>query len=241
MRVVLGPVVLWPCGGHRRLSRSWALWSPPPLPLLFEFLLFFFFAVSASVWPVARHFSSGVCSSVSGVSFPLALRWPCGRCEPLLFAGRLWAGRGGPPMSYWRAPWVSLLVLPGLVGCPPLVEWVRGFAVLRLYPPFSFLPVGRRVCDNGWMGLPPWCVFFPFWGGGCLFLPLPFLRWCMLWSAFGAASRVAVSVVGGCGPCPGCMGRVGYVHAWAAGLSCPVWRWFGRLGGCANRFREVMG
>ena len=79
--VILGLVVLWLFGGRRRLSWSWATWSPPPLLLLCGFRLLF------SMWPVARHFSGGLCRSVSGVPFAPALRRPCGRGRPLLWLG----------------------------------------------------------------------------------------------------------------------------------------------------------
>ena len=151
------------------------LWSPspvsvlgpglrPPSPCCLGFFCFFF-AVSASVWPVPLHFSCGVCAGVSGVSFPPALRRPGGRVGPLLLA---------------------------------------------------------------------WCLLL-------LFLLLSSLGWCKQWLAFRMANRVAVSVLGGCGLSPGPMGWLGYVHAWAGGLSCQVRCWFCRLGGCASRFCGVMG
>ena len=86
----------------------------------------------------------------------------------------------------------------------------------------------------------PRSVFF-FRGAVCLFIRLPSLGWCTHWSAFGLANWVAFGVVGGRGPSSGPMGQVGYVHAWACGLSCRVRPWFSGLGGCASRIREVMG
>ena len=161
--VVLGPVVLWVCGGRHRLSQSWAPWLLPPLPLPFGSRLFFF-----SVWPVARILSGGVCPGVSGVSSPPALRRPSGYCGLLLLAGRRQAGRCGPPVFYRGASWVSLLVLPeGQFAC---FLW-SGYADLRFCvcpPRFPSFPLtGGCAFLVGWV-LPP-SVFY-FWGGG---LPVP--------------------------------------------------------------------
>ena len=106
-------------------------WSPPPSHPFDWVCSVFTFFVSASVWPVAPNFSDGVCAGMSGVSFLPALRRPCGCVGPLLLAGCLQAGRGGPPVFYRGASWVSPLVLPGWRGRQPLVVWVwvRGFVV----------------------------------------------------------------------------------------------------------------
>ena len=81
--------------------------SVPPSPFVWVAWVFF------SRRPVARHFSSRVCASVSGVSFPPALRQLCGRCGPLLLAGCRRVPQGGPPMFFRGGPRVSPLVLPG--------------------------------------------------------------------------------------------------------------------------------
>ena len=141
---------------------------------------------------------------------------------PLLRSGVRWRVRGvfssGPSVAVWLwwdtafgwassgwAVWSPGVLSVGPVGvtfglallggCPPLVELVRGFPVVRLSPPLCSFPVGRMVCVHGMVGLPPFFVFF--WGGGFLFLPLPSLGRCTHWSAFGVANRVAVGVVGG--------------------------------------------
>ena len=165
--VVLGPVVLWVCGGRRRLSQSWAPWLLPPLPLPFGSRLFFF-----SVWPVARILSGGLCPGVSGVSFPPALRRPCGYRGLLLLAGRRQAGRCGPPVFYRGASWLSPLVLhEGQFAC---FLW-SGYADLRLcvcprrFP--SFPLTGGCAFLVGW-GLPP-SVFYSLGGIACSSLCLP--------------------------------------------------------------------
>ena len=95
---------------------------------------------------------------------------------PLFLAWCCWFWLGGPPVP----PWGSCLrcLLGGgfgrLLWCWRAVWWLC--AVLSPpppYPPFSFL----------------------FWGGACLFLPLPSPGWRTHWPAFSVVFRAAV---GGC-------------------------------------------
>ena len=186
---------------------------------------------------------------------------------PLLWWGVRQRVRGALPPSHsaavwlwWAAAfgWVSL----GWAGCSPgvLLGGARGRRLWRCLAEvaarffwsgcaasrlcdglllFSFFPGGRQVRVCGWVGVPPPPFFC--WRGVCLFLPLSSLGWCTHWLAFGVANRVPAGVLSGCKPCPGPMGRVGYVHAWPGGLCYPVRCWCCWLGSCASRFREVMG
>ena len=161
--VVLGPVVSWLCGARRCLSRSWASWSPSPLPLLFGCIYVFFFVRPPFLcW--------GVCRRVRGVLSSVG---------PLLSAGCCQVWLGGSPVPFQGGPWVSPLVLPGWGVCPPLVEWVRGLSVvcLSLAPP-PFFPAGARSWLGG--GFPPAVMFvfsLFFRGGG---LPDPLSAFCGL-------------------------------------------------------------
>ena len=160
----------WPC----RVVALW--WSPSPVLVLaslvsapsFGFLCFFcVFAVSTCLWPVARHFCGGVCAGMSGVSSPPALLRLYGRGGPLFLAGRFQAGRGGPPVSYQQALWVSPLVLPGWgIACLFGVSArLCGCATVRPVFLLSHSPAGVR----SWMGgaSPLLCFFL---GAG---LPVP--------------------------------------------------------------------
>ena len=107
----------------------------------------------------------GVCPRVLGV--PLL-------GGPLLLAWccRFWLG--GPPVPYSG---VLSSVPSGWGVWPPLAVLVGGLVA-----------VGRSLAPP-----PPRLVFF--FGGVCLFLPLPSLRWRTHWSAFSVVLRIAV---GGC-------------------------------------------
>ena len=167
------------CGCGSRPCRVVALWYwPSPISVLAPlvsaspppFVWVVFFPRLRGRWPVTS--PVGLCAGVPGVSLSPALWRLCGCDGPLFLAGRLQAGRGGPPVSYQRAPWVSPLVVPG-GGSPASVDWVRSFTVARWSPPLSFCPAGPWVCARDLVGLPPFCVFFPFfWGGGGR-LPVP--------------------------------------------------------------------
>ena len=109
-------------------------------------------------------------------------------------------------MCFWGASWVPPFMLSGWGVCPPPVVWVRRFAAVCL----SLVP-------------PPF-----FWGGVYLFLPLPSLGWCVHWSAFGVANRVAVPVccLLGRAPAP----WVGWVMHTLGLVEVPVWLGCGSAG-----------
>ena len=184
--VVLGRV--WLCGVRHRLSRSWATWSPSPLPLLFGLRLVFFFGVAGGP-PLLRWV---VRWRVRGVLFlgPSAVVWLC------------WAAAFGS-VSPGRAGWSSGVLSGGPLGVAFGVAWLgelpaycgvgvrlRGcVTVCRPTYTFFFLFRGARV--RGWVGgLPLPCFIFLFFtlGRVCLFLPLRSLGWCTHWSTFGVAA-----------------------------------------------------
>ena len=143
----------------------------PPLPPSFEFLFFLLWPCLCGRWPATS--PVGVCAGVSGGSFPLALRRLCGRGGPLFLAGRLRAGRIGPPVSYRRAPWVSPLVLPGWGGYPPLWRACAASPLCACPPRFPSFPLaGGCVLVDRW-GFPPSAFFFVGGGFACSSLCLP--------------------------------------------------------------------
>ena len=110
--------------------------------------------------------------------------------------------------------------LEGLPASCGVGARLRGCATVSRPPPRFFAGGHAFVVRRGF---PAFRVFWFFCGGGnCLFLPLPSPGWCTHWSAFVGANRVTVGAWIGCGPCPGPMGRLGYVHAGPGGLSCRV-------------------
>ena len=137
----------------------------------------------------------------------------------------------GCPFPRWAA--APGLVLPVLAGWSPYAPsrgpvfgavWVRGLA--------ASCGVGGRFGGSGPFSRSP-RVFF---GGGsaCSSLCLPWfgiqcgLSGCCWWLRFAR-------------PCPGPMGRVGYVHVGLGAPSCRVRFWLCRLGGCARRLRVALG
>ena len=132
---------------------------------------------------------------------------------------------GGPPVPLW-----------GVLSSVPS-EWGVWLPLAVLVG--GLVPVGRSLA-------PPPPQFF-FWGGVCLFLPLPSLGWRTHWPAFSVVPRVAVGgcVVLGRLPAPW-VGWVMYTLGWApllAGLgpgsTCPasapggfVWLWVRGGWGC---------
>ena len=144
----------------------------------FGFVVSVWLSLSPALWFVSPHplsfglgcwlffcFSRGVCLHVSVSLFPV------GRCSLLGVAGFGWVVPlclfGGPVFG---AFWVGGLAAPCGVG-----GRFGGFGLFSRPPPS-----------------PP-C--FCFWGGGCLFLPLPSLGWRTHWPAFSVVFRAAV---GGC-------------------------------------------
>ena len=145
-------------------------------------------------------------------------------------------------MSYRRVLWVSPLVLPswgvarlGGMGAP-----LRSCVTV---PPFSFFLLGWRVCARGWVGFPPFDVFF--WGGfACSSLCPPWgvvrtgrqtvwLTWSLLALRLAAGRALAPCVVWlmythGLAACP-----VGLGSDFAGSAVAPasfVWSWVRGVG-----------
>ena len=217
--------VVSPAACHRLGPRG----VRPPFPFHFELRLFLFLFTF---------------SRLLGTS-PAGCVLACPGCPFLrCFGGRVvmvgWVSPG-------RAGWSSGVLLWGPVGVAFGVAWLVGLP--------AFCRVGARLC--GWVTIscPPlffslsagacsWfgggpCppVFFFFCGGGLPVPPSASLGWCTHWSAFGVAYQLLL-VLHLAGPCPG---PTGYVRASPGGLPCRVRFWLCRLGGCASRFREVLG
>ena len=194
---------------------------------------------------------------VASISF--FFRWPatspvgcvpaCTGCPFLWWAAALgWVSPG-------LAGWSSGVLLGGPVGVAFGVALLGGLpascgvgarplgCVSVPCPLFYFFFGGRAfVVGRGFPAFCPVYLFLFFGGGGgfaCSFLCLP--------CAAAPTGRLSLWLTGLllvlrlAGPCPGPMGRVGYVHAWPGGLSCRVRFWPCRLGGCARQFREALG
>ena len=220
--VVLGPVVSWLCGVRRCPSRSSASWSPSPLPLRLGCVYVYFFFRWPATSPVG---CVPACPGCPFLCWDAALYWALpglAGCSSGVLSGR----PVGVPFG---------VVWPGRL--PLLMEWVRGFAVVRLSPaPPFFLPAGVRSWLGG--GSPVLCcLFVPFFFGGRFACSSLYLPW-----AGARTGRHSVWLTGLllmlrlAGPCPGPMGRVGYARAWPGGLTCWVRFWLCQLGGCADGF-----
>ena len=189
----------------------------------------------------------GFVVSVAGCPCP----GPCGPCPLIPFLSGWAAGSFffpsvvcvcmfWCPFSRWAA--VPGLVLPVLAGWSPCAslgvlssvpsEW-------GVWPPLVVL-AGGLVAVGSFLARPPPPLSF-FLGGG---LPVPP-------SAFPglahALARIQCGLPGCCWrlrsawPCPGPMGRVGYVHVGLGAPSCQVRSWLCQLGGCARRLRVALG
>ena len=137
---------------------------------------------------------------------------------------------GGPLLPVWccrfclGGPRVPLRGVPSSVPSgwgvgPPFVAWVGGFVAVglsRAPPPAFFLEGGPPVPPSAFPGLVHALV-----GIRC---GLPGSCWCLRFAR----------------PCPGPMGRVGYVHVGLGDPSCWVRFWLCRPGGCARRLREAL-
>ena len=144
---------------------------------------------------------------------------PVGRCSLLGVAGFGWV----VPLCPFGGPVFGAFWGGGV--WPPLVVLAGGSVAVGCFraPPPS-----------------PLCCFF--FGGGCLPVPP---------SAFPglahALARIQCCLPGCCWrlhsvwPCPGPMGRVGYVHVGLGAPSCRVRSWLCRLCGCARRLRVALG
>ena len=201
------------------------------------FCAFFFFcwvSLSRALWSLSPHplsfglgcwlffFSRGVCLLVS-VSLFLV-----GRCFWLGVAGFGWVVPlclfGGPVFgAFWGG-------FGRLWWCWRAVWWLWVvFAPPPPLPPLLFC----------------FCFFVFFWGGVCLFLPLPSLGWRTHWPAFSVVFRAAVvsCVLFGRGPAPWvgwAMYTVGSAPllaglgpgsaGWAAAPAGCLWLWVRGLG-----------
>ena len=140
--------------------------------------------------------------------------FPVGRCSWLGVAGFGWVVLLCPVGgSCLRCP------LGGGVW-PPLAVLVGGLVAVgpsRPPPPVFFLGGGLPVPPSAFPGLPHALVCIQCGLAGCCW-----------W-------------LGSAWPCPGPMGRVGYVHVGLGAPSCWARLWLCRLGGCARRFRAALG
>ena len=153
--------------------------SPVPSPSwlgcrgVFFFFFFFFFFFLGFVVPVppSPFFRAGLVALFFFFFFFLSL-FPVVRCYWLGVAGFGWVVRlclcGGPPLFFFF-----------LLGGGPGRLWWCWRVVGRLWAVFVPFP------------LPP-SLFFFFWGGACLFLPLPSLGWRTHWPVFSVVFRAAV-------------------------------------------------
>ena len=137
-----------------------------------------------------------------------------------------------------RCSWLGVAAFGWLVPLRPFGE-----SCLRCLLGWGFGRLLRRSWAVRWL----WAVLSPppprcfLWGGG---LPVPP-------SAFPelehALAPIQCGLPGCCWrlcsawPCPGHMGRVGYVHVGLGAPSCWVRSWLCRLGGCARRLPVALG
>ena len=160
----------------------WARVSPVPSPswlgcrgvffALPFFLFFFFFSGLCGPCPSIPFLSGWAGGSLFVfVFFPVSL-FPVVRCYWLGVAGFGWVVPlclcGGPVFgAFWGGAW------------PPVVVLAGGLAAVGCFRAFSPSPL-------------LFLFFIFFWGGACLFLPLPSLGWRTLWPAFSVSFRAAV-------------------------------------------------
>ena len=147
------------------------------------FFLFFFFFFWA-LWSLSLHplsFGLGWWLSFFFFFFFSVSLFPVVRCYWLGVAGFGWVVPlclcGGPPFFFFFFP-----------GGGPGCLWWCWRVVGRLWAVFVPFP------------LPP--SFFFFWGGACLFLPLPSLGWRTHWPVFSVVFRAAVFSCVLCGHVP---------------------------------------
>ena len=133
---------------------------------------------------------------------------PCGLC-PSISPLSGWAG--GSLFFFFPCPFSPWSAVTGLV-LPVLGRWSPCASVGVLFFFFCLLGGGLAACGGvggrfGGCGLfsclfplPPPFIFF--WGGACLFLPLPSLGWHTHWPAFSVVFRAAVFICVLCGLVP---------------------------------------
>ena len=153
--------------------------------LRFGFFLSFFFFFLGFVVPVppSPFFRAGLLALFFFFFF-LSL-FPVVRCYWLGVAGFGWVVRlclcGGPPPFFF-----FFFFFPGGGAWPPVVVLAGGWAAVGCFRAFSPSPL----------------LFFFFWGGACLFLPLPSLGWRTHWPVFSVVFRAAVFSCVLCGHVP---------------------------------------
>ena len=148
----------------------------------FSFFFFFFLGFVVPV-PPSPFFRAGLVALFFFFFF-LSL-FPVVRCYWLGVAGFGWVVRlclcGGPPLFFF-----FFFLLLGGGAWPPVVVLAGGWAAVGCFRAFSPSPL----------------LFFFFWGGACLFLPLPSLGWRTHWPVFSVVFRAAVFSCVLCGHVP---------------------------------------
>ena len=143
----------------------------------FFFFLFFFFFGFCGLCPSIPFLSGWAGGSLFFFFFFFFFLFPVVRCYWLGVAGFGGVVRlclcGGPPFFFFFFFFFRL----GGGAWPPLVVLAGGWAAVGCFRAFSPSP------------LP---FFFFFWGGACLFLPLPSLGWRTHWPVFSVVFRAAV-------------------------------------------------
>ena len=151
------------------------------------FFSFFFFSGFVVPVPPSPFFRAGLVALFFFFFFfpvpfprrPLLLAWCC----------RFWVGgppvplRGSPPLFFFL--FFFFFLGGGLAACGGVGGWLGGCGLFSCLFPFS----------------PPFFFLF-FWGGACLFLPLPSLGWRTHWPAFSVVFRAAVFSCVLCGHVP---------------------------------------
>ena len=192
-------------GSGARCGRvCWARVSPVPSPswlgcrgvfffffffALWFFLFFFFFFFLGFVVPVppSPFFRAGL---VALFFFFFFFFFPCpfspwsavsGLVLPVLGGWFPCASAGVPPLFFF-----FFFFFPGGGAWPPVVVLAGGWAAVGCFRAFSPSPL----------------LFFFFWGGACLFLPLPSLGWRTHWPVFSVVFRAAVFSCVLCGHVP---------------------------------------
>ena len=149
--------------------------------LRFGFFFSFFSFFFQALWSLSLHPSSfGLGWWLSFFFFSVSL-FPVVRCYRLGVAGFGWV----VPLCLCGGPLFFFFFLGGGPGR----LWWCWRVVGRLWAVFVPFP------------LPPSFLFF-FWGGACLFLPLPSLGWRTHWPAFSVVFRAAVFSCVLCGHVP---------------------------------------
>ena len=180
----------------------------------------FWVSWSPSLLPLSFGLRVCVCLSRSPPQRGVCLRVrgvpPSGGTLLSVWCCRFWLG--GPPVPNQGVPIFGAVWLGGLAASCDLGGRFRGCGPFSCPPPPLFF--GR-----GDLHVPPSAFPGRLHALVGILCGLPGCCWCLRFAR----------------PCPGPMGRVGYVHVGLGGLSCRVRFWLCRLGGCARRLREALG